>query len=181
MHGSEGDKYLPLLYIEDNATERALVKKAILLTGTHFAFYEADSMESAIPYFQFHSEKHPRPALILLDYELGDHTGVDFLHWLRLMKKISSIPVIMFSGTAGKRNIAECYSTGANHFISKPKDFERLKVIVRMLHQSIADFPRPGLIRLLQEYQSDPRERSDTQSTRNPTHRLEGDDPRPEK
>ena len=51
----------------------------------------------------------------VLDYDLGDHTGVDFLHWLRLKKRVSGIPVFMFSGSAGRRNIEECYSNGANH------------------------------------------------------------------
>lgn len=160
MHGTEGGKFLPLLYIDDNANDRALVKEAILLTDTHFAFYEAEGLESAVPYFQSDSESNQRsrPAIILLDYALRGQTGVDFLYWLRLVKKITSIPVVVFSGTAEKRIIAECYSTGANHFLSKPKDLARLKVIVSTLHQSIVDFPRPGLIRLLQEYHPDPRE-----------------------
>jgi CheY-like chemotaxis protein len=107
-----------------------------------------------------HSEAKqcPRPALILLDYDLRGHTGVNFLYWLRLIKKISSIRVVMFSGTARKLNIAECYSTGANRFISKPRVLARLKIIVRTLHLSLVSLHRPGPIQLLEEYRPDPRE-----------------------
>jgi CheY-like chemotaxis protein len=98
------------------------------------------------------------PDLILLDYYLGNHTGADLLYWLRLMKKIGSIPVVMFSGAAGQPHIAEFYANGANYFLSKPKNLERLKIIVRTLHQSLVSLHQPGPIQLLQEYRPDPRE-----------------------
>ena len=46
------DGTLPLLHVDDNANERILVKRAIFVTKTPFAFYEAAGLESAIPYFQ---------------------------------------------------------------------------------------------------------------------------------
>ena len=160
MYQLENNKWLPLLYIGGSADDRALFKEAISLSGTHFAFYEADAIESAIAYFQIDNEgkQGPRPALVLLDYHPGIQPGIHFLYWLRLVKKIVSIPVIVFSGTEENLKIAECYSTGANYFITKPSDLPRLQIIVRTLHQSIADFPRPGLVRLLLEYRRDPRE-----------------------
>jgi CheY-like chemotaxis protein len=119
-------------------------------------------MESAIPYFQFHGhdgepKQFPRPALVLLDYDLANHTGADLLYWLRLIKRISSIPVVMFSGSAGQPHVAECYATGANYFLSKPKSLERLKIIVHALHLSLVSLHRPGPIQLLEEYRPDPR------------------------
>jgi len=160
VHSSSGDGKLPLLHIDDSVDNRLLVREAIFLSNTPFAFYQAGGMESAIPYFQSHGHDggFPRPALVLLDYDLGNHTGADLLYWLRLMKKISSIPVVMFSGSVEKSHIAECYATGANHFLNKPKDFARLKIIVHTLHLSLVSLHQPGPIQLLQEYQPDPRE-----------------------
>jgi CheY-like chemotaxis protein len=148
------------LHIDDSANDRHLVKEAIFLTETPFAFYEADGIESAIPYFQSHGHDggFPRPALVLLDYDLGDHTGADLLYWLRVMKKITSIPVVMLSGSVGRPHVAECYATGANHFLSKPKNLERLKIIVGTLHLNLVSLHQPGPIQLLQEYRPDPRE-----------------------
>jgi CheY-like chemotaxis protein len=153
---------LPLLHIDDSANDRLLVQQAIFLTNTAFILYEADGLESALPYFQFHNReeqaaKYPRPALVLLDYNLGKTTGVDFLHWLRVMKKMTTIPVVMFSGSVGQPFIEECYAKGANHFLRKPNDLIRLKAIVRSLHLSFAILKRPGPIVLLPEYQPDPR------------------------
>jgi len=153
---------LNLLHVDDSANERSLVREAIFISNIPFAFYGAAGIESAIPFFQCHghhiqANQHPCPALVLLDYDLGKHTGADFLYWLRVMKKISSIPVVMFSGSVGKHQIAECYATGANHFLSKPKNFARLNKIIRTLHRSLAFPEGQSPILLLEEYIPDPR------------------------
>lgn len=163
MHLNKADGPLVLLCIDDSVRDRLLVREAISISNTPFTFYQANGMESAIPYFQSHQHngeptQFPRPALVLLDYDLGNHTGVDLLYWLRLIKKISSIPVIMLCGSVAQSQIAECYANGANHYLSKPKDLERLKIIVQTLHLSLVSLHRPGPIQLLQEYQPDPRE-----------------------
>jgi two-component system, chemotaxis family, response regulator Rcp1 len=162
VHSNSGDGKLPLLHIDDSANDRLLVKVAISQTKTPFAFYEAGGLETAMPYFQFHGHdgepKQPLPpALVLLDYDLGDHTGADLLYWLRVTKKITSIPVVMLSGSVGGPYVGECYATGANYFLSKPNDLARLKIIVHTLHLSLVSLHQPGPIELLQEYQPDPR------------------------
>jgi len=166
VHSNSGEGHLPLLHIDDGADDRLLVSEAIILSNTPFDFYQANGMESAIPYFQStrhdgELKKHPHPALVLLDYNLGDHTGADFLYWMRLMKKINSTPVVMFSASNEKRIIAECYATGANHFLCKPLGIERVKTIVRTLHLSLVSHTtRPSPILHLPEYQPDPRKGS---------------------
>jgi two-component system response regulator len=156
-----GDGKLPLLHVDDSADDRFLVKEAITLTKTPFTYHEADGLESAMPFFQFHGyhgELEQRPALVLLDYALGGSTtGVDFLYWLRFRKKITSLPVVMFSGSPGTGHIAECYDAGADHYLTKPNELERLKRIVRTLYVGLVSRP-PGPIPLLSEYRLDPRD-----------------------
>jgi len=151
---------LPLLYIDDSADDRLLVKEAIALTKTPFTYHEADGLESAMLYFQLHGhhgELEQRPAMVLLDYELGRNTtGVDFLYWLRVRKKMTSLPVVMFSGSPGRDHIVECYAAGVDYYLTKPHEMERLKRIVRTLHIGLVSRP-PGPIPLLREYQPDSR------------------------
>jgi two-component system, chemotaxis family, response regulator Rcp1 len=153
-----GDGTLRLLHIDDSPNDRLLVKVAISQTKTPFIFYEADGLETAMPYFRFHQYdgENLHPALVLLDYDMGKTTGADFLYWLRVTRKITSIPVVMLSGSVGGPHVAECYAAGANHFISKPVDLSGLKVIIRTLHMSMPCNGH-GPIAFLQEYQPDPR------------------------
>lgn len=148
---------LPLLHVDDSGNDRLLVKRAISLTNAPFEYHEADGMESAMEYFQFHSRKRrPHPALLLLDYDMCKYTGADFLYWLRVVKKITSVPVVMFSGSVGKRHIAECYAAGANYFLSKTGNLERLKLIVSALYIGAVTRKQSTPILLLKEYQPDP-------------------------
>jgi CheY-like chemotaxis protein len=156
------DKRLPLLHIDDDARERQLVREAIFLSDTPFAYFEADQIEAAIPFFQSANQRdqrqYPRPALVLLDYDLGEHTGVDFLYWLRSLKKVTSIPVVMFSSSVNKSNLGECYANGASYFLNKPNSLSRLKLILEALYKAVSSpQPRPNPIMALAEYMPDPR------------------------
>ena len=153
---------LPLLHIDDSPNERQLVKVAILQTHTPFDFFEAAGMESAIAHFRVRwaeagQKRYPATALVLLDYDLGDHTGVDFLYWLRLTKRNTSTPVIILSSSVGELHVEECYEIGASQFLNKPKSMARLKIIVRTLHAGLLSHEHPNPISFLQEYRADPR------------------------
>jgi DNA-binding response OmpR family regulator len=150
----------PLLHIDDSAPERLLVKEAIALTNSPFLLFQADGLDAALEYFQADDATHPPPALVLLDYDLGaGHTGCTFLYWFRLVKKNHTTPVVMFSGSSGRRNVAESYAAGANHFLLKPHKMERFKAIVSTLFTSLAE---PGAILLLPERMPDPRQKTGT-------------------
>jgi len=145
------------LHVDDSQNDRNLVKEAIVLTNTPFAVFEADGMESAMAYFT----QHLQPALVLLDYDMGQHTGADFLHWLRTVKKQVSTPIVMFSGSVGDSHVEECYGFGADYFIRKPKEFARFKAIVCALHASLANH-QPDPIFQLQEYRPHPSAHAET-------------------
>ena len=158
MSSSSEDGKLPLLYVDDSENDRLLVKEAITITKTPFIYHMADGLESAMPYFRHPGELEQHPAMVLLDYELGGNTtGLDFLHWLRVRKKMTSLPVVMFSGSPGRDHIAECYAAGVDHYLTKPNVMEHLKRIVRTLYTGLVS-PPPSPITLLDEYRPDPRE-----------------------
>ena len=160
MQAKATNGLLPLLHVDDSANERLMVRHAIEITKTPFNFEEADCIESAVPYF----ERQPWPAIVLLDYDMGRHTGVDFLIWLRGLKNITSVPVAMFTGSVGGKHIVECYANGANYFLSKPKYSERLQEIVRTLYEAVA-LRNPSMIRSLEEFQPDLREQRTSQKS----------------
>jgi len=143
---------LTLLQIDDNPDDRFFFKEAIALTGTPFEYREADSMESAVSYFQSHPEGHPRPDLVILDYRLGRHTGLDFLYWLRSLRNETSVTTAIMSGVPGGQNADQFYAAGANYFLTKPVSLERLKTVIRTLHMGLVSKRQPGIVVLLKEY-----------------------------
>ena len=151
---------LSLLHIDDSSIERLLVKEAVSLTKTPFDFYEASGIESAMAFFHVHPRNgaagHRQPAVVLLDYDLGEERGTDFLYWLRVLKGIRSIPVVMFSGSCEKVDVQECYASGADYFVNKPASLARIKSVVQALFLSVS-FPtrQPSPLSLLPEYVAD--------------------------
>jgi len=63
----------------------------------------------------------------------------------------------MLSGSPGRDYVVEFYTAGADHYLTKPNDMERLKRIVSTLYVGLLSRP-PGPITLLKEYRPDPRE-----------------------
>jgi CheY-like chemotaxis protein len=154
---------LPLLYIDDSPDDQLLLRAVIRRMETRFTLYTVDNPASAAAYFQMppSSSGHnsdPRPALVLLDYDLGGQTGAGFLRWLRLEMKITSIPVVMYSGSSGSRNVSECYANGANHFLRKTQALARLQTVISTLNHCMSFTPpRFEPLTELSEYEPDPR------------------------
>ena len=69
-----------------------------------------------------------QPDLIILDNYMGSLSGFDALAKLRSDPKTSKTPVIMMSGfDKSIATVEAAFKAGANAFIPKPPDFERLK------------------------------------------------------
>ena len=146
------------MHIDDSDCDRILLREIIDVTQTPFVCYEADCLPRAQAYFDGGPKMEGLdlcrpPALVLLDYDLGGHTGCDFLRWLRGWKKLT-VPVVMFSGSAGRFHVGEGYESGADYFIRKPRGINDLKTIVSTLYLSMVG---EDMISSLPEYIADPR------------------------
>jgi len=68
------------------------------------------------------------------------------------MRKISSVPVVMYSGTG--HNVADCYNAGADHFLRKPQTLEAIMAIIGTLETCMSfNPPRFGFLARLPEYE----------------------------
>ena len=70
------------------------------------------------------------PDLILLDLDMPEMNGLEFLSYVRSSEKFSSIPVIRATGRKEKEVVSECIGAGASDYIVKP--FERQALISKI-------------------------------------------------
>jgi CheY-like chemotaxis protein len=80
-------------------------------------------------------EAGERPRLILFDLRLPGMSGIDFLKILKSKPDWREIPAIAYSAGVSSNDARLVYGLGANCVVNKPKDFEELKDLVRLLEE----------------------------------------------
>jgi PAS domain S-box-containing protein len=113
-----------VLYIEDNVSNFELVER-ILLRYPWLTLLSALQGEQGV---QLARER--RPDLILLDLHLPDIWGDEVLRRLRADPATAGIPVVMLSADATSEQINRLLAAGAQGYLTKPIDFQKLLKIL---------------------------------------------------
>ena len=113
-----------LLYVEDNSSNRELVER-IMTYRPGIDLTMAMGGEHGIT-----AARAIHPDLILLDLHLPDIWGDEVLKRLKRDPATSSIPVVMLSADATKRQIQRLLSMGADAYLTKPIDVHQLLAIL---------------------------------------------------
>ena len=71
------------------------------------------------------------PDAILLDVNMPGGTGLQVLRQLKNSTKTNQIPIIVISGSIDPATAATVTSMGADEFLGKPPNFERLDAILK--------------------------------------------------
>ena len=103
-----------LLLIDDDAEFAAVMQRMLGLAG--YAVRTASDRNAAIRELKGATPPH----LILLDVGLGELDGFDVLVRLRRHLRLGSIPVIMLTAHATRKDVARGLLRGADGYVSKP-------------------------------------------------------------
>jgi len=107
-----------VLYVEDNATNTALVQAA-LSSRPWIQLSLAATIEEGLA--SLHDRvRSPLPQLILLDVHLPDASGLDFLKLAKANPETRHIPVVMISADATPEQVDACLAAGAACYLTKP-------------------------------------------------------------
>jgi len=68
-----------------------------------------------------------RPDLFVLDINMPEVTGIDFLEFLRRRKDFANIPVVMLSTEAADVMVDKAMAIGADAYVTKPVAIEELE------------------------------------------------------
>jgi DNA-binding response OmpR family regulator len=113
-----------ILLIEDSLGECELFRIALASTGIATALLTLHDREAALKFLK--SMPKNEIAVILLDWRLGNQSGVLFLKAFRAEHRFAGIPVIIFTTSDEQSDVAAAYANGANGYIVKPETFEQL-------------------------------------------------------
>ena len=107
-----------ILIIDDDRTDRLLIKKALLKVRSDMEVIELESGSEAVSTIQ--SE---RPMATLLDIRMPGMDGFEVLKAIRENPQTQTHTVIMVSGSDGKADKAMAEKFGADGYLVKPDSF----------------------------------------------------------
>jgi CheY-like chemotaxis protein len=84
-----------------------------------------------------HKPPVPQPDVIFLDLNMPIKSGYQCMKEIRENPALKNHIVIVFTTSSLKEDIDKMYQLGANLYIVKPSDFERLKEILRTVFSGV--------------------------------------------
>ncbi|MDR2394919.1 MAG: response regulator [Treponema sp.] len=113
---------MTILIVDDSRIMRNSVKKCFDMLRVPCQYVEADNGKEALKRLQGQPIN-----LVLLDWNMPEMSGIDFLKEVRAMAKYKTLPIIMVTSEGAKYNVIEALKHGATDYIIKPLTEKHLR------------------------------------------------------
>jgi CheY-like chemotaxis protein len=111
--------------VDDDIDDQQYLIEALTENDRLAQCYTANNGQEAITYLE--SIPTPFPDVIFLDLNMPRMGGKQCLTALKLIPRLSNIPVIIYSTSSDEREIADTIQMGAAHFLVKGSNFGVLR------------------------------------------------------
>ncbi len=119
---------LSVYLADDDADDRFLFEEALLEVRKNVKITMVNNGEQLMRCLD--EKKNQYPNLIFLDLNMPLKNGIECLEEIKKDNKLKDIPVIIFSTSNQKETINQVYIKGANYYMCKPDNFEKLKSLL---------------------------------------------------
>lgn len=129
-----------ILVADDSANDVFFLKTQLKTAGLTNALHVVTNGEEAIRYLAGEGvysdrERHPFPALLLLDLKMPRKTGFDVLEWIKANN--IGLPVIVLSALGEVHHMSRVYQLGARGFLMKPVAFKQFSTALRNVKELV--------------------------------------------
>lgn len=126
-----------ILLVEDDPGHARLIEKNLRRAGLNHPIVPIADGAGALAHLfgtDEAGERHaPAAALLLLDLNLPDMSGLDVLARVKADEHLKRLPVIVLTTTDDEAEIQHCYDLGCNVYITKPVEYEAFAAAIRQL------------------------------------------------
>jgi chemotaxis family two-component system response regulator Rcp1 len=123
-----------VLLVEDSPTDVQIFQRALKELGKPVTLCVVRDGQEAVDFLlgkRVDAEgKNGRPHLVLLDLHLPTLSGLEVLGQLRKHPDLRSLPVVLWSTSRKVEDVRAGYLAGANSFVEKPREYERLREVL---------------------------------------------------
>ena len=119
-----------ILYVEDNISNRLLVRRVLEAEG--YSVIEAENAKQAFAILE-----EANPNLILMDINMPDIDGYTLTGQLKEIPKLKNVPIIAVTANVMKGDRERTLDAGCDGYIQKPIDVDALpKQIAQFLQEA---------------------------------------------
>jgi two-component system chemotaxis response regulator CheY len=111
---------MKVLVVDDSAIMRKVISQILEMLG-----HDSVPASNGIDAFD-RLKEHEDVRLILLDWNMPEMNGIEFLREIKGRQRLSEIPVIMLTTESERRKMIEAIEAGAKHYLTKPFQPETL-------------------------------------------------------
>jgi CheY-like chemotaxis protein len=116
-----------ILLAEDDPADVELALSAMRTLASKRRIAVVNNGEDALDYLcrrrRWRGRGAGQPALVLLDLKMPGIGGLEVLRGIKNDTRTRSIPVVVFTSSGERRDVALCYESGANAYVVKPVEF----------------------------------------------------------
>ena len=127
-----------ILLVEDDEDDADLILYAFEKAGIENPVVRVAHGDAAVDYIEgtgafANRERHPLPALILLDLKLPRRSGFEVLKAIRAKDATKHTPVVVLTSSDDQTDIKRAYELCANSYLVKPVSRDALLTMVQTL------------------------------------------------
>jgi CheY-like chemotaxis protein len=116
---------LHIVLAEDDEDDRAFFKEAMEEVKIKTKVDTVNDGQQLMDYLN--NANGSLPDVIFLDLNMPKKSGIECLEEIRANKKLKDISIAIYSTSSADGDIEQTFLKGANVYIRKPNDFEKLK------------------------------------------------------
>jgi CheY-like chemotaxis protein len=132
--GSTELRRRPILVVEDDPVDQELIGLAFQRAAVENPIVTVGNGYEALKYLQAQERSQAGrtsvlPAVIILDLDMPQMDGFEFLRRVKAEPFWASIPIVVLTTSQFDGDLTQSYALGASSCLTKPGDFEELVVI----------------------------------------------------
>jgi CheY-like chemotaxis protein len=129
-----------VLYVEDDDNDLLFFRTALQRAGRNEPLYVCRDGQEAVDFLARYGTNPKAESeenllcLVIVDLNLPKKSGFEVLQWIRQKSRLFTIPVVAFSGSNHSSDMHRTYALGANAYLVKPSNSERMLNVVRITY-----------------------------------------------